>query len=135
MLVSAGSGYRLRATASGLDLLAFGQMVSRARAARAAGDPAAACGLYEDALGLWRGDPLADLDLLRGHLAVAHLAGRHSAVVTEYAETASAARCHERVLPWLETLARAEPLNERAGALLMLALAGTGRLMRPGDIR
>ena len=48
---------------------AFRQMTGRARAVRSAGDAAAACELYEDALGLWRGEPLADLDLLRGHLA------------------------------------------------------------------
>jgi hypothetical protein len=42
--------------------------------------------LFEDALGLWRGEPLADVDLLRGHLAVAGLAGRRAAVVMEYAE-------------------------------------------------
>jgi DNA-binding SARP family transcriptional activator len=127
LLVSLGTSYRLRATADELDLLAFGQSVGRARAVRSAGDAAGACGLYENALGLWRGEPLADLDLLRRHPAVAHLAGRHAAVVLEYAETASAAGCPERALAQLETLARAEPLNEQAGALLMVALASAGR--------
>jgi DNA-binding SARP family transcriptional activator/transcriptional regulator with XRE-family HTH domain len=127
LLVSVATSYRLQATADELDLLAFGQIIGRARAVRSAGDAAAACRLYENALGLWRGTPLADLDLLRGHLAVAHLAGRHAAIVIEYAETASAAHCHERALPRLEALARAEPLNERAGSLLMIALAAAGR--------
>lgn len=127
LLVSVGTSYRLQATADELDLLAFGQIVGRARAVRSAGDAAAACRLYENALGLWRGSPLVDLDLLRGHLAVEHLAGRRAAIVIEYAETASAAHCHERALSRLEALARAEPLNERAGSLLMIALASAGR--------
>jgi DNA-binding SARP family transcriptional activator/tetratricopeptide (TPR) repeat protein len=127
LLVSVGTGYRLQVTAEELDLLAFGQIVGRARAVRSAGDEVAACRLYEDALALWRGNPLADLDLLRGHLAAAHLAGRHADIVIEYAHTASAAHCRERALPRLEALARAEPLNERAGALLIMALASAGR--------
>jgi DNA-binding SARP family transcriptional activator/tetratricopeptide (TPR) repeat protein len=127
LVVSAGTSYRLRAGAVALDLLAFGQIVDNARAARSAGDAGAACGLYEDALGLWRGEPLADVDLLRGHPVVAGLAGRRAAVVLEYAEAASAAGWDERVLPRLEALATAEPLNERAHARLMIALASAGR--------
>jgi DNA-binding SARP family transcriptional activator len=127
LLVSVGTGYRLRANADALDLLASGRMVDRARAISSAGDAITACGLYENALGLWRGNPLADLDLLRGHLAVVHLARWHAAIVMEYAEAASAARCPEWALPRLEALAGAEPLNERVGALLMAALAAAGR--------
>jgi DNA-binding SARP family transcriptional activator/DNA-binding XRE family transcriptional regulator len=127
LVASAGTSYRFQGTADELDALAFGQLIGRARAMRSAGDAAAACRFYEEALGLWRGDPLADLDLLQGHLAVAHLAGRHAAIVIEYAETASAAHCPERALSRLEALARAEPLNERAGALRMIALASAGR--------
>jgi DNA-binding SARP family transcriptional activator/DNA-binding XRE family transcriptional regulator len=127
LLVSAGSSYRLRVAAGQLDLLAFWQLVERARAVRSAGDATAACGLYESALKLWHGEPLADVDLLRGHLALADLARRHAAVVIEYAEAASAAGSHEGVLPRLEALARTESLNERIHAQLMIALASTGR--------
>jgi DNA-binding SARP family transcriptional activator/DNA-binding XRE family transcriptional regulator len=126
-LESVGASYRLGASADGLDLLAFGRLTGRARAARFAGNAVAACGLYEDALDLWRGGPLADLELLQDHLAVTHLAGRHAAAVLEYADAAAAAHCPERALPRLEALARAEPLNERAAALLMTALASAGR--------
>jgi DNA-binding SARP family transcriptional activator/tetratricopeptide (TPR) repeat protein/transcriptional regulator with XRE-family HTH domain len=127
LLVSAGSSYRLQVAAGQLDLLAFWQLIERARAVRSAGDATAACGLYESALKLWHGEPLADVDLLRGHLALADLARRHAAVVMEYAEAASAAGSHEGVLPRLEALARTEPLNERIHAQLMIALASTGR--------
>jgi DNA-binding SARP family transcriptional activator/tetratricopeptide (TPR) repeat protein len=127
LLVSAGTGYRLRVSADQLDLLAFEQITGRARAVRRSGDALAACGLHERALGLWRGVPLADLGLLRGHLAVAHVAGRYAAAVMDYAEAAVAAGCAERVLWRLEALMGAEPLNERAGALLMTVLASAGR--------
>jgi DNA-binding SARP family transcriptional activator/transcriptional regulator with XRE-family HTH domain len=127
LLAAVGTAYRLQCAAGELDLLAFWQLVDRARAAGVAGDTTAACGLYESALRLWRGDPAADVGLLRGHLAVADLARRHAAVVIEYAEVASVADWHEQVLPRLEALARAEPLNERVHAQLMIALASTGR--------
>jgi DNA-binding SARP family transcriptional activator/DNA-binding XRE family transcriptional regulator len=127
LLVSAGSSYRLRVAAGQLDLIAFWQLIERARAVRSAGDATAACGLYESALKLWHGEPLADVDLLRGHLALADLSRRHAAVVMDYAEAASAAGSHEEVLPPLEALARTEPLNERIHAQLMIALASTGR--------
>jgi DNA-binding SARP family transcriptional activator/tetratricopeptide (TPR) repeat protein/transcriptional regulator with XRE-family HTH domain len=127
LLVSTGSSYRLRVASGQLDLLAFWQLVERARAVRSAGDATAACGLYESALTLWHGEPLADVDLLRGHLALADLCRRHAAVVIEYADAAAAAASYEGVLPRLEALARTEPLNERIHAQLMIALASTGR--------
>jgi DNA-binding SARP family transcriptional activator len=127
LLDRVGTSYRLRVTADQLDLLAFEQITGRARAVRTSGNAAMACGLYEKALTLWRGTPLAGLDLLSGHLAVAHLAGRHAAAVMSYAEAAAAARCPDRALPRLEALAGAEPLNERVGALLMTTLASAGR--------
>jgi hypothetical protein len=46
LVVSAGTGYRLRDGAVVLDLLTFGQIVGRARAARSAGDAGAACGPF-----------------------------------------------------------------------------------------
>jgi DNA-binding SARP family transcriptional activator len=125
VVAGAGSaGYRLRAGAGQLDVVLFAEL---ARQAAATGDPAAACGLYERALGLWRGDPAEDVALLRGHPAVAELARRRAEVVAGYARAASALGWHERVIPLLEGLARAEPLNERAHGRLMVALAGAGQ--------
>jgi len=127
LLVSVGSGYRLRLTADELDLLSFERLVDRACAARSSGDAAAACDLYQRALELWRGEPLADVDVLRGHPAVLGFARRRAAVVAAYAQTAIGAGQHERVLPHLEALTQREPLNEQAHAQLVLALAGSGQ--------
>ena len=127
LLVSSGTSYRLRLTARQLDLLDFRERADRARAAASSGDAFAASELYEEALGLWRGEPLAELDVLRGHIAVAELAQQRAALVMDYAAAASAAGFQQRVIPHLRTLADREPLNERVHAHLMIALAGCGQ--------
>jgi DNA-binding SARP family transcriptional activator len=127
LIVSAGTRYRLRADARQLDLIAFGKLAARAQAARASGDVAAACLAYAGALDLWQGEPLADLDLLSAHPAVIALARHRAAVVSDFAETAVGAGLHDRALPHLQALAERDPLDERAHAWLMIALAGTGQ--------
>ncbi len=125
-LVSLTAGYRLDARACELDHVAFAELVSRARDAYAAADSAAACDTYARALRLWRGEPLADIDSLREHPAVTGLSLLRAEAVTGYAEAASAAGWHDRVLADLRELAAREPLNERVHARLMIALAGSG---------
>jgi DNA-binding SARP family transcriptional activator len=127
LLVSAGTAYRLRADAGQLDLIAFGQLADRAQTARRSADLASACEAYAEALSLWQGEPLADVDLLSGHPALIGLARRHAAVVSEFAETLIGAGLHDRALPHLQALAERDPLDERAHAWLMIALAGTGQ--------
>ena len=127
LLESTGTGYRLRVTAEHLDLLAFQDVVSRAEAARSLRDTTAACGLYQRAMQLWRGDPLADVDRLRHHPAIIGLRRQWSDVIVAYAEAACDTRLYSRVLPYLRRLTLNEPLHERAHALLMIALAGSGR--------
>jgi DNA-binding SARP family transcriptional activator len=105
----------------------FAGLMSEAAAAAAAGDLAGACALYERALGLWRGDPLADVDVLRAHPAVAGLAWQRAAAVIGYAEAAVAAGWHDRVIEQLRELTASETLHEKAHALLMTALAGIGQ--------
>jgi DNA-binding SARP family transcriptional activator/transcriptional regulator with XRE-family HTH domain len=127
LLVSAGSSYWLQVTAGQLDLLEFEQLVGRASAACSSGDAAAACDLYERALGLWQGEPLADVDVLRGHPTILGLGRRRTAVIAAYAQTAIKVGLYGRVLPHLEAVTQREPLNEQANAQLMLALAGSGQ--------
>ena len=126
-LLSAGASYRLRVGPGELDLLGFRQLAAAASIACSRGDHGAACELYEQALGLWRGEPLADVDLLRGHPAVIELDRQRSETVIGYAQAASAAGQHRHVLALLFELAAREPLNEKAQEQLMLALAGSGR--------
>ena len=127
LLVSAGNCYRLRVATGQLDLLSFRELAGRARSAASSGGAAAACELYEQALGLWRGEPLAELDVLRGHLAVTELGQQRAALVMDYAAAASAAGLQQEVIPHLRKLVGREPLNENAHAQLMITLAGCGQ--------
>jgi DNA-binding SARP family transcriptional activator len=126
-LASVGTGYRLQATKDELDLLAFRDLVTKADDVFDVGDAATACKLYDEALAMYDGAPLADIDLLQGNPAVAKLASERTVVIMRYAEAASGAGRHERTLPELTALTVSEPLNERAHALLMIALAGSGQ--------
>jgi DNA-binding SARP family transcriptional activator/DNA-binding XRE family transcriptional regulator len=125
-VVLEGRCYRL-SEGTDLDLAEFGQLSRRADQAAAQGEPRLACALYERSLGLWRGEALADVDLLRGYPAVAEATRWRGDVVQRFAQTAAAANRHERVLPHLRTLCAREPFNELAHAHLMSALAATGQ--------
>jgi DNA-binding SARP family transcriptional activator/DNA-binding XRE family transcriptional regulator len=124
---SVRGAYRLSLSGEELDLLLFRDLAARAGTVRAHGDDVTACELYEEALGLWRGDPLADVDVLSGNPGITLLRQQLVGVLLRYAETASALGQYRRVLPRLQALAAAEPLNESAHACLMIALAGSGQ--------
>jgi DNA-binding SARP family transcriptional activator/tetratricopeptide (TPR) repeat protein len=127
LLACDGISYQLRADSKQLDLIAFRQLADRACGLRRSGDPGLACGVFAEALGLWRGEPLADLGLLAAHPALTGLARHRVTVIEEYAEAAAMAGTHDRVLPYLQALAEHDPLNERVHARLMIALAGSGQ--------
>ena len=110
-----------------MDLLVFRDLAAQAAAARAAGDDGAAAERYSHAMGLWRGEPLADVDVLSGHPGITALRQELAGVLLRYAEVACALGQYDRVLPRLQALADAEPLNEPAHARLMIALAGSGQ--------
>jgi DNA-binding SARP family transcriptional activator/DNA-binding XRE family transcriptional regulator len=127
LIQTAGDGYRLARDGIAIDLLQAQGLLARARAALRAGDLAGSCGLYDQALTLGQGQPLADVPLLRGNPTMVALENELGHLVVEYAEAASALGWHDRVLPHLYALAERDPLNERAHACLMIALAGSGQ--------
>jgi DNA-binding SARP family transcriptional activator len=118
--------YRLAPGALDSDLDEFTELADRARQV-APEDPAQACRLYERALRLWRGDPAADIELLHGHPAVVELNQRRAAVTIDYATAADVAGQYEPLVAHLRALASRTPLDERAHARLMVALAATGQ--------
>jgi tetratricopeptide (TPR) repeat protein len=77
--------------------------------------------------GCGRGEPAADVPVLRGHPAVTGLARRRAEAVLGYADAACRLGWHQRVLRLLEELAGEQPLEERVHARLMVALAGAGQ--------
>ncbi len=124
---SVGGAYRLTVPGQEVDLPVFRDLAARAATAWADGDDATAVECYEQAVGLWRGEPLADVDVLCGHPGITALRQELAGVLLRYAEVACALGQHYRVLPRLRSLADAEPLNEPAHACLMIALAGSGQ--------
>jgi DNA-binding SARP family transcriptional activator/tetratricopeptide (TPR) repeat protein len=127
LLVSTATGYRLQVASHQLDLMVFLTRAKDARAARDAGDLTAAGQAYEQALSLWRGEPLPDIEVLRSHPAIIGLARQRDSVLIEFAEVAAQLGWHDRVLGPLEEFTSREPFNERAHACLMIALAGHGQ--------
>jgi DNA-binding SARP family transcriptional activator/tetratricopeptide (TPR) repeat protein/DNA-binding XRE family transcriptional regulator len=124
LLVSMGTTYRLRTDADHLDWLAFQRLT---RTAASADGPVTACAQYEQALALWHRTPLADVDTLRGHPAVAAAIRAGHTAIADFADAAAEAGRSERVLPHLWRWADEDRLNEQVHALLMLALAATGQ--------
>jgi DNA-binding SARP family transcriptional activator len=124
---SVGSSYRLSLSDTEVDLLVFRNLAVRAVRARAAGDDVTAADYYERAVGLWRGEPLAGVDLPSGLPGITALKQELIDVLLQYAEVGCALGQPYRVLPRLQALIDAEPLNEQAHAYLMIALAGSGQ--------
>jgi DNA-binding SARP family transcriptional activator/tetratricopeptide (TPR) repeat protein/transcriptional regulator with XRE-family HTH domain len=118
-------GYRLNIGAQQLDLLRFRGLVRDARAAAAA-RPEVAAERLDQALALWRGDPLADIDRLAGHPLLVAIADERIAAVLQYADLVGVLGSHDRALPGLRELAGRYPLHESLHARLMVALAATG---------
>ena len=127
LLPASGPCYRLAAGAGQLDLTAFRMLLSQAQDAVARSDLARGCDRYEQALGLWRGDVLADVDLARDHPAAVEASCLRADAVLSYAETALMADAPARALPRLRELCGRDPLNERAHARLMITLAAAGQ--------
>jgi DNA-binding SARP family transcriptional activator/tetratricopeptide (TPR) repeat protein/DNA-binding XRE family transcriptional regulator len=126
ILVSEGAQYCLHPRVLS-DADEFAARVEQAEAVASAGDLTSACAAYAAALDLWRGEVLADLEVLRAHPAAVELGWRWAAVITAYAEVALTAGSADRVVPPLRALTVREPLNEKAHALLVRSLTATGQ--------
>ncbi|WP_410670850.1 tetratricopeptide repeat protein [Amycolatopsis sp. cmx-4-68] len=111
-------GYRLSASAQELDLLEFEALLAR--------EPAA----YREALELWRGPALADVERLRLHPVRLALGMKRAKAVMAYAGVADP----EDAAVQLRALTAEEPLNESAHARLMLTLAASGRQAAALDV-
>jgi DNA-binding SARP family transcriptional activator/tetratricopeptide (TPR) repeat protein len=121
-------GYLITVQPGELDLARFEDLLESARIAARSGSWEAAAGHAGAALGIWRGEPLADV-------ASDALAMREVPRLTELrlqaVEISADARLrlgrHAEVVGELERVAAAHPLRERLSGLLMLGLNGDGR--------
>ena len=121
-------GYRLAMVDATTDLARFERLVRDGQIALEAGEPAAAADRYDEALGLWRGPALADLDGEPAASAERTRLDELRVVVFEHAIDAKlAAGGHLDVIPDLHRAIAADPLREGAYVRLMLASYRAGR--------
>jgi DNA-binding SARP family transcriptional activator/DNA-binding beta-propeller fold protein YncE len=123
-VLTQGPGYKLDLDGNSLDLLEFEHLVEEARAAA----PSEAIRLRRRALALWRGPPLADVVLDgRAQVALARLEETRLATQLDAIEGELDLGRHADLIGELESLVAADPYQERAHGLLMLALYRSGR--------
>jgi DNA-binding SARP family transcriptional activator len=123
-IVSERSGYLVHLQGNQLDLSQFEELLS----ASAASDAATSVGLLDEALGLWRGPPLADFseEPWAGG-AVARLEELRVLALERRIDAGLELGRHAEVVGELEALVRAHPLRERLRLQQMLALYRAGR--------
>jgi DNA-binding SARP family transcriptional activator len=128
-------GYLIRLSPGQLDLLRFERLTQDAEQALARGDPEVAVDLFREALGLWRGSPLADLTYESfAQAPVSRLEGMRLAVLEQRFEAEFSLGRHSELIPELEELVVAYPLRERFQGQLMLALYRAGRQAEALDV-
>ncbi len=128
ILVTRSPGYALQLGPGELDAEHFVTLLGKGRAAMAAGAADDAATLLREALGLWRGPPLADFayDSFATE-EIARLEELRLSAVEERIDADLALGRQADLVPELETLVAHHPLRERARGQLMLALYRCGR--------
>jgi DNA-binding SARP family transcriptional activator len=121
-------GYRLKLNDDELDLRQFERLLERAREALAGGDPARASYLVREALDLWRGRALADLEEWEpGRVEAGRLDGLRMDAEELSVEAEVAAGHASAVLERARALVAQAPFRERRWAMLATALYQSGR--------
>jgi DNA-binding SARP family transcriptional activator len=127
-LVTQAPGYLLRVRPGEFDLELFEECTAEGRAALQRGDPARAAALLREALGLWRGPPLADVAFEAfAEAEVSRLEEARLAALEERIEADLALGRQGELVGELESLVAREPLRERLRGQLMLCLYRCGR--------
>ena len=115
-----GAGYLVSVDEAAIDVHRFRAL---AASARTTGDP----GGLEAALALWRGEPLAGLDVPWARRLRAALALERTTVELELVDALLRLGRHNEVLPALTARVELDPLDERLAGQYLLALYRAGR--------
>jgi DNA-binding SARP family transcriptional activator len=135
LLVREGSGYRLRIEPEQLDANRFERLVGEGNEALAVGQIRLAADRFGEALALWRGPALADLQSDRFAItAGARLEEERVSALEQRFEADLALGRHRQLIGELETLVAEHPYRERLRAQLMLALYRSGRQAEALDV-
>lgn len=117
-------GYLLAVDEQAVDVHEFRSLVAQARSGR---DDHQILGLFEQALKLWRSEPLADLDTPWANALRDALDNERLAAELDYVDAALRCARHTELLSSLSARAMQYPLDERISGQLMLALYRSGR--------
>ncbi|MFZ2012254.1 MAG: BTAD domain-containing putative transcriptional regulator [Nocardioides sp.] len=130
LIETAGHGYRLRAPADTVDTDEFIRAAGRARELLTLHEPERARYVASQALALWRGRPLTELEAWEPGVTELHRLEETRLELEELAVEASlAAGHHAEVLGQAAAMVEAAPLRERRWALLAQAQYLAGRQM------
>lgn len=127
-IVFRAPGYVLTTPPEQIDARRFERLLGEAEARAVVGDAAAAAHSLREALGLWRGAPLADFTYEEfAQPEIARLEELRLKAVEERIDADLACGRHAALIPELEALLAEHSLRERLRAQLMLALYRSGR--------
>jgi YVTN family beta-propeller protein len=127
-ILTRASGYLLQVDPDEVDLRRFERRAREGREALASGDAARASAMLSEALALWHGPPLADLNATPfAYAARLRLEDLRVTAIEEQSEAELALGHHAALVPELEALVREHPLRESLRGQLMLALYRCGR--------
>ena len=127
-IVTDPAGYRLEAPADVVDARLGQRLIAEGREATAAGDPATAARLLREALGLWRGQSLAEFsDQPFAQAEAARLEELREAAREDLVDVELALGRHHDLIGELETMVASHPLRERRWGQLLLARYRDGR--------
>ena len=127
-LATRGHGYALIAEPDSVDADRFERLAVEGRERLAAGDARGAAERLQEALALWRGEPLADVayESFAGTEA-SRLEDLRLAALEDRIDAELALGRHAALVPELEALVKEHPTRERVRGQLMLALYRSGR--------
>jgi DNA-binding SARP family transcriptional activator/DNA-binding beta-propeller fold protein YncE len=128
VVATVGHSYALRAAEDELDAARAASLLAAGRDALVRGGPKEADRLLGEGLGLWRGEPLADVryeDFAQAEIA--RLDELRLSAVEDRNDAQLRLGEHARLVSELEQQVRNEPLRERLRGQLMLALYRSGR--------
>ncbi|PWI07342.1 SARP family transcriptional regulator [Streptomyces sp. NWU339] len=123
-LVRRSGGYVIDLGEATVDLHRFRHLIARAREDA---DDRSALPLFEEALGLWQGEPLAGLDSPWLHTVREQLRDEQWAAELDRTDALLRTGRHSECLPALSARAERHPLDERVAGQFMLALYRAGR--------
>jgi DNA-binding SARP family transcriptional activator len=126
-LVSESGGYAIRVRHDALDLAVAQELAREAEKARAAGDHGQARVLINKSLGLWDGEPLANVPGPYAETQRARLEEWRLQLLETRLDLDLEVGAHAEAVSELTALTAAHPLRERLRELLMLALYRSGR--------